>query len=130
VRYYNDSFGTTPETATVAVQAFEAPEVLILGGSDKGADYTELAKVIAAGNIRKVLLIGEQAERIGQALEAAGVTDTMPGGQNMDEIVASAQAVAQSGDVVILSPACASFDMFENYKDRGEQFKKAVTTLS
>lgn len=130
VRYYNDSFGTTPETATVAVQAFEAPEVLILGGSDKGADYTELAQVVAAGNIRKVLLIGEQAERIGQALQAAGVTDTTPGGQNMDEIVATARAAAQPGDVVILSPACASFDMFENYKDRGEKFKKAVTALS
>ena len=82
VRYYNDSFGTTPETAIVAIQAFEEPKVVILGGSDKGADYGELAKVVAGANIRKVLLIGEQAGRIGKALKAAGVNDIMPRRQN------------------------------------------------
>lgn len=126
VRYYNDSFGTTPETAMVAIQAFREPKVVILGGSDKGADYGTLAKVVSESNIRKVLLIGEQAGRIGAALQAAGVTNTMPGGTNIDEIVATARAAAQPGDVVLLSPACASFDMFKNYKDRGDQFKRAV----
>jgi UDP-N-acetylmuramoylalanine--D-glutamate ligase len=126
VRYYNDSFGTTPETAMVAIQAFSEPKVIILGGSDKGADYGALAKVVAESAIRKVLLIGEQAGRIGAALEAAGVTDVVPGGDNIDEIVAAARAQARPGDVVLLSPACASFDMFKNYKDRGEQFKRAV----
>lgn len=129
VRYYNDSFGTAPETAIVAIQAFEEPKVVILGGSDKGAHYDELAEVIAASKIRKVLLIGEQAERIKAALTAAGVTNTMPGGQDVTEIVATARAQAQSGDVVLLSPACASFDMFDNYKDRGERFKRAVQAL-
>jgi UDP-N-acetylmuramoylalanine--D-glutamate ligase len=131
VRYYNDSFGTTPETAIVAIQAFEEPKVVILGGSDKGADYTELAKVVAAGNIRKVLLIGEQAALIRAALAQAGVSEDLlvTGGQNISEIVAAARAEARPGDIVLLSPACASFDMFQNYKDRGEQFKQAVQKL-
>ncbi|HVX48471.1 MAG TPA: UDP-N-acetylmuramoyl-L-alanine--D-glutamate ligase [Candidatus Saccharimonadales bacterium] len=129
VRYYNDSFGTTPETAMVAIQAFEEPKIVILGGSDKGADYTELAKVVAGANIRKVLLIGEQGARISEALAAAGVDNTMPGGNSIEEIVSTARAQASPGDVVLLSPACASFDMFKNYQDRGEKFKKAVLAL-
>lgn len=130
VRYYNDSFGTTPETAIVAIQAFEAPKVIILGGSDKGADYTALARTVAESNIRRVLLIGEQAGRIRQALDAAGATNAMAGGRNINEIVATAKTEAQPGDVVLFSPACASFDMFKNYKDRGEQFKRAVSELA
>jgi UDP-N-acetylmuramoylalanine--D-glutamate ligase len=130
VRYYNDSFGTTPETAIVAVQAFSEPKVVILGGSDKGASYDELAKVIAASNIRKVILIGEQAERIKAALSETGFDNTVAGGKTMKEIVTTAQAESQPGDVVLLSPACASFDMFKNYQDRGEQFKKAVSEIT
>lgn len=132
VRYYNDSFGTTPETAIVAIQAFEEPKVIILGGSDKGADYTGLARVVAGANIRKVLLIGEQAGRIGAALAAADVRsqDVMPGGETVKEIVDTARSQAQAGDIVLLSPACASFDMFKNYQDRGEKFKQAVSGLA
>lgn len=129
VRYYNDSFGTTPETAAVAIQAFEEPKVIILGGSDKGADYGELAKVVAESNIRKVLLIGEQASRIGEALATAGIKDVMPGGKNIGEIIKTARAQARPGDVVLLSPACASFDMFKNYQDRGEKFRRAAQQL-
>jgi UDP-N-acetylmuramoylalanine--D-glutamate ligase len=130
VGYYDDSFGTAPETSIVAIQAFdEQPKVVILGGSDKGADYTELAKVVAGSKIRKILLIGKQAHRIQAALEQASFTNFMPGGQNINQIVATARAQAQPGDIVLLSPACASFDMFQNYKDRGEQFKKAVQNL-
>lgn len=129
VKYYNDSFGTTPGTAIVAIQAFEEPKVVILGGSDKGADYKKLAKVITGSNIRKVLLIGEQAKRIQVALQGAGFQNFMPGGGDIQEIVSTAAAQAQPGDVVLLSTACASFDMFENYKDRGEKFKQAVQEL-
>lgn len=129
VRYYDDSFGTAPETAIVAIEAFSEPEVIILGGSDKGADYGELAAAVAQGNIRKVLLIGEQAGRIQAALDAAGFTNYTTGGENIKEIVATAREQAQPRDVVLLSPACASFDMFKNYKDRGEQFKDAVNDL-
>jgi UDP-N-acetylmuramoylalanine--D-glutamate ligase len=130
VKYYDDSFGTTPETATVALKAFDAPKVAILGGSDKGADYTELAKVVRDSDVRTVLLIGEQAGRIQAALDSVSVKNYRPGGSSMDEIVDTARAAAQPGDVVLLSTACASFDMFKNYKDRGNQFKQAVQALA
>jgi UDP-N-acetylmuramoylalanine--D-glutamate ligase len=129
VAYYDDSFGTTPETAIVAIQAFEQPKVIVLGGSDKGVSYDELAKTVSAANIRKVLLIGEQAGRIQEALEKTGFADFVPGGENMTDIVSTARSHAQPGDVVLLSTACASFDMFKNYKDRGDQFKSAVQAL-
>ncbi len=130
VSYYDDSFGTTPETAIVAIQAFASPKVIILGGSDKGASYDELAKVVTVSNVRSALLIGEQAPRIQAALGAAGFTNFQPGGKDMSEIAAAAQRIAQPGDVVLLSTACASFDMFKNYKDRGQQFSLAVRALA
>jgi UDP-N-acetylmuramoylalanine--D-glutamate ligase len=129
VRYYDDSFGTTPETAIVAIQAFAEPKVVILGGSDKGASYDELARAIVADNVKKVLLIGEQAARIQAALEQAGFTDFQPGGTSMAEIVRNAREAAPEGGIVLLSTACASFDMFKDYQDRGDQFKVAVQTL-
>jgi UDP-N-acetylmuramoylalanine--D-glutamate ligase len=129
VKYYNDSFGTTPETAIVAIQAFDAPKVVILGGSDKGADYTQLAKTVASANIRKVLLIGEQGPRIKAAFDQVDFTNFTDGGKTIDEIAATARREGQPGDVVLLSPACASFDMFNNYKERGLHFKQAVQAL-
>jgi UDP-N-acetylmuramoylalanine--D-glutamate ligase len=130
VKYYNDSFGTTPETAIVAMQAFDQPKLIILGGSDKGATYQELAKAVAGGNVRAALLIGEQADRIKAALDDVGFTAYTPGGQSMSDIVTTARGLAQPGDVVLLSTACASFDMFQNYKDRGRQFTEAVQALA
>ncbi len=127
--YYDDSFGTTPETTIVAMQAFTQPKVIILGGSDKGAHYNALAKTVATSNVRRALLIGDQAARIQSALEAAGFHDFAPGGDNMTEIVTNARTAAQTGDTVLLSTGCASFDMFENYKDRGNQFQAAVKSL-
>ena len=129
VKYYDDSFGTTPETAIVAIQAFDNPKILILGGSDKGASYYDLAQAVKASNVRKVLLIGEQADRIQDALTEAGFNDYQRGGDNMGEIIINAHSLAQNGDVVLLSTGCASFGMFKNYKDRGEQFQAAVKAL-
>jgi len=129
VCYYDDSFGTTPETAIVALQAFQQPKIVILGGSDKGAQYDELARAVAAGNVRHALLIGDQAGRIQTALEAAGFHDFAPGGETMTEMIAAARAAAQPGDIVLLSTGCASFGLFLNYKDRGNQFKSAVQAL-
>lgn len=129
VKYYDDSFGTTPETAIVAMQAFNEPKILILGGSDKGASYYELAQAIKNDNVRKVLLIGDQADHIQDALVEAGYNDFMPGGDNMSEIVNTACSLAQTGDVVLLSTGCASFGMFKNYKDRGEQFQATINSL-
>lgn len=141
VKYYNDSFGTTPETAIVAVQAFSQPKVLILGGSTKHADFTELAATVAAANIRKVILIGNTTHSqhktatpdLEAALRAAHfdnfISTVQPDGRTMDDIVKLARDQAKPGDVVLLSTACASFDMFQNYKDRGNQFKQAVLNL-
>jgi UDP-N-acetylmuramoylalanine--D-glutamate ligase len=130
VTYYDDSFGTTPETAIVAMQAFSQSKVIILGGSDKGADYTDLAIAVSKNNVRKVLLIGEQASRLQLALDSVGFTSYLSGGASMTDIVTTSQSVAKPGDVVLLSTGCASFDMFKNYQDRGEQFTKAVQALS
>lgn len=129
VKYYDDSFGTTPETAIVAIQAFEQPKVIILGGSDKGASYNELARTVAEGKVRKAVLIGDQAARIQQALENAGFTNFTAGGDTMSEIINTSRSAAEPGDIVLLSTGCASFGLFKNYKDRGEQFKSTVNSL-
>lgn len=129
VRYYDDSFSTTPETAMAAIRSFEAPKVLILGGSDKKSDYRALGREVAEAEMRAVILIGQMAGKLREALEAAGYTQASDGGATMAEIVVAARAAAKPGDVVLLSPACASFDMFKNYSDRGAQFKAAVSEL-
>ncbi|MGH7234115.1 MAG: UDP-N-acetylmuramoyl-L-alanine--D-glutamate ligase [Candidatus Saccharimonadales bacterium] len=130
VSYFDDSFGTTPETAIVAIEAFDKPEVVILGGSDKGANYDALAGVVAENNVRVVLLIGDQGPDIGSVLDKVGFKKSVNGGSNMAEIVKTARSLAKVGDVVLLSPACASFDMFSDYKDRGNQFKQVVLELA
>ncbi len=129
VSYYDDSFGTTPETAIVAIEAFAQPKVVILGGSDKGAPYDELARTVASNDVRKALLIGDQAGRIQGALERVGFRDFIPGGESMTAIITNARSSAEPGDVVLLSTGCASFGMFENYKDRGNQFKQVLQSL-
>ena len=128
-KYYDDSFGTTPETAITALEAFDQPKVIILGGSDKGASFDELGEAVAKANMHKVVIIGQMAERITTSLHKAGYTDITPGGTTMKEIVETCRSVAQKGDVVLLSTACASFDMFKDYYDRGDQFKAAVHDL-
>jgi UDP-N-acetylmuramoylalanine--D-glutamate ligase len=130
VKYYDDSIATTPGSAIAALHAFKEPKVIILGGSSKGATYAELAREVSKSSIRQVLLIGEEAEKIAIALDGAGCKEyTMLGKVPMTRIVAEAHNVAKSGDIVVMSPSCASFDMFKNYKDRGEQFIAAVEAL-
>ena len=128
--YFDDSFGTTPDTAIVAIEAFSEPKIVILGGSDKGASYDNLAQCVVNNNVKKVLLIGEQGPSIGAALARAGFKNTSTGGSNMTEIIKTARSIAQPGDVILLSPGCASFDMFRDYKDRGNQFKQVVRELA
>jgi UDP-N-acetylmuramoylalanine--D-glutamate ligase len=131
VRYYDDSFSTTPETAIAAIEAFTALEILILGGSSKNSDFTELGKVIAnAQNIKAIIGIGDEWWEIkskikDQKSNILFVEDA----KDMKTVVLAASKIASPGDVVLLSPACASFGMFKNYKDRGEQFKKEVEKL-
>ncbi|MBI3887480.1 UDP-N-acetylmuramoyl-L-alanine--D-glutamate ligase [Candidatus Microgenomates bacterium] len=133
VTYYNDSFSTVPETAIAAIKSFHEPEILILGGSEKGSDFTKLGRVIAqTENIRAVILIGLMAGRIEKAIKSSDTQNKVKiikDCQNMEEIVKIAYNTAVSGDVVLLTPACASFDMFKNYKERGQQFKLQVNSL-
>ena len=129
VTYYDDSFGTTPETAIVAMEAFEEPKVVILGGADKGASYDGLAQAVARNNVRHVVVIGTTAPKIIAALRAAGYDAITPGGTTMSEIVEAARAAAEPGDIVLLSTGCASFGLFHDYKDRGNQFKQVVLDL-
>jgi UDP-N-acetylmuramoylalanine--D-glutamate ligase len=129
IAYYDDSFGTTPETAIVAIQAFAQPKVVILGGSSKGASFENLAQVVASHNVRAAVLIGETSRDIEKALRAAGYETIVDGGESMASIVTTAQAQAKPGDIVLLSTGCASFDLFENYKDRAQQFQTVVKAL-
>jgi UDP-N-acetylmuramoylalanine--D-glutamate ligase len=135
ISYYNDSFGTTPETAIAAIQAFQQPEVVILGGQPKGVGFEELGQVIKnSPQVAKALVIGEAKPQIVSALQAAGVENYVESdAQTMPEIVAEATELAKSVGqpaVVLLSTAATSFDMFKNYKDRGEQFKQVVRSLA
>ncbi|MBX4197148.1 UDP-N-acetylmuramoyl-L-alanine--D-glutamate ligase [Candidatus Saccharibacteria bacterium] len=130
VKYYDDSFGTTPETAIVAMKSFETSKIMILGGSDKGADFDELAEVIKGSNVKHAIVVGQIADKIVNSLKQAGYKNTITGLSTMPQIVQKAQEIAQPGDVVLLSAAAASFGLFKDYKDRGNQFKKAVAELA
>jgi UDP-N-acetylmuramoylalanine--D-glutamate ligase len=130
VRYYDDSIATTPGSAIAATFAFEQSKILVLGGSSKGADFTELAQVVSDQDVRQVIVIGDEAERIERAFASTSVPVCNLGQEvTMTDVVEVAREVAQPGDVVILSPACASFGMFKNYADRGDQFIAAVDRL-
>jgi UDP-N-acetylmuramoylalanine--D-glutamate ligase len=130
VKYYDDSFGTTPETAIVALKSFNRPKVVILGGSDKGADFNSLAEEVTKYNVRHVIAIGKTGPKIAELLRQKGFINISEGGSNMEEIVKTAHEKAQEGDIVLLSCGDASFDMFKDYKDRGDQFKSAVQGLA
>ena len=131
VRYYDDSISTTPGSAIAALKAFTEPKILILGGSDKGADYAELAQEIARQNMRAVIVNGANASEIIEILHKNKVSCQVVQLEmtSMLAVVETAASQAQPGDVVILSPAAASFDMFKSYNDRGEQFVAAVENL-
>lgn len=130
VKYYDDSIATTPGSAIAALRAFAQPKVMILGGSYKGGDFTEMAELAGKSNVRKAILIGQEAARIEPLLKEQGVpTQNLGEAITMPEVVQAARDAARAGDVVLMSPACASFGMFKNYKDRGEQFIAAVEAL-
>ena len=134
IKFYDDSIATTPGSAIAAMNAFVEPKILILGGSDKGADLSELISQISESSVdelREVILIGKEAEKLNSKLREKNFTRIKNLGLNttMQQVVKTAFADAQTGDVVILSPAHASFDMFKSYVDRGEQFIEAVNNL-
>lgn len=129
VKYYDDSFGTTPDTAIVAIRAIKSPKVIIVGGVDKGLPFEALTDEIAKARVKHVIAIGATGPKIAQLLNERGFTDVTTGIKTMPEIVARAKDVAEAGNAVLLAPAGSSYDMFFDYKDRGEQFKSAVNSL-
>jgi UDP-N-acetylmuramoylalanine--D-glutamate ligase len=126
VRYVNDSKATNTAAARRGVAAFDAPLRLILGGSLKGEDFGPFAHELPA-NVRSIYLIGEAAGELEAALDAAGRAYTRVG--ELDRAVAHASADAEAGDVVLLSPATASYDQFDNFEQRGEVFRRLVEAL-
>ena len=125
VRWVNDSQATIPAAAIAALRAFDAPIVLIAGGKDKGLEYDELADVVAE-RARACVLIGETADRLEQLI---GARLPVRRAGTMDQAVGVAASLAEEGDVVLLAPAAASFDMFADYAARGDAFRAAVVSL-
>jgi UDP-N-acetylmuramoylalanine--D-glutamate ligase len=126
VRYVNDSKATNTAAARRAVAAYDAPLHLILGGRGKGESYTELALDLV-GRARRAYLIGEAANEIAVALELAGVDHVQSG--DLATAVRTAAGEAREGAVVLLAPACASYDQFSDFEERGEEFKRLVGEL-
>lgn len=125
IRYFNDSKATNVDSVWYALQAFQEPIVLLLGGRDKGNDYSRLTDLIRT-HVKSIVAIGESAATVEQAFRGA---TTVVRASSMKEAVESAAGLAAAGDVVLLSPACASFDWFENYEHRGRVFKELVSQL-
>src|SRR3990167_2062283 len=129
VSYYDDSFGTTPSTAIVAMKALVQPQVLILGGSDKGLEFEPRFKEAFKDRTRHIITIGQTGPKIEQMLRDKGFNKITAGLSKMADIITEARRVAQPGDVILLSTGCASFGLFHDYKDRGDQFRAAVEAL-
>lgn len=131
VIYYDDSFSSAPSATIAAIKSFTTPEIVIIGGSEKNADFDDLIEVITKQrNIKKIILMGETAPSIAKLLEEAGearfVVDQT---KDFTKIISRAREIAESGDVVLLSPGCPSFDMFNNFTHRGEEFARIVSEL-
>lgn len=127
VQYVNDSKGTNPDSTIKAIEAYKAPIVLILGGYNKGSDFGELAQLVKQ-RVKQVVVLGETKSMIAEALADAGF-DAYVEVNTFEEAVYTAAQLAVPGDVVLLSPACASWDMFKSYEERGELFKQIVQKL-
>jgi len=125
VRYFNDSKATNVDATMKAVEAFAGGIYLILGGKDKDSDYTVLGDLLRE-RVKTVITIGSAAEKIER--ELAGVVK-IERAETMDRAVALANRLAVAGDTVLLAPACASFDQFKNYEERGRVFKELVQGL-
>jgi UDP-N-acetylmuramoylalanine--D-glutamate ligase len=126
VQYINDSKATNVNATFFALDSMNAPTVWILGGVDKGNDYSELMALVNE-KVKAIICLGVDNKKI---IDAFGnIVDVMIEVDNMKDAVKMAQRLTEKGDAVLLSPACASFDLFENYEDRGRQFKLAVQNL-
>ncbi|HEY6329327.1 MAG TPA: UDP-N-acetylmuramoyl-L-alanine--D-glutamate ligase [Blastocatellia bacterium] len=126
IKFYNDSKATNVDSTIKALESFRGNVVLILGGRDKGSDYTTLASLIEQ-KVKSIVVIGEASDKIESQL--SGIRPITRAG-SMAEAMSSATAEAGPGDTVLLAPACSSFDMFENYEHRGKVFKEEVRQLA
>lgn len=126
IEFINDSKATNVNSAWYALETMEKPVVWIAGGTDKGNDYTQLLDLVKA-KVKAIVCLGEDNSKIIEAF--SGIVDTIVEAKSAQEAVAHSYQIGKKGDVVLLSPACASFDLFENYEDRGMQFKGAVRGL-
>lgn len=133
VQYYNDSIATTPDQAIAGIQAFDAPVVLIAGGYDKKLPFDAFAHVVAE-RVKTLVLVGQTAGAIESAVKAAAERRRrgpfVCRAESFDEAVRKAQSAAEPGDVVLLSPGCASYDMFRDFAERGERFRRIVHALT
>jgi UDP-N-acetylmuramoylalanine--D-glutamate ligase len=127
VKYYNDSKGTNPDASIKAIEAFDGPIVLIAGGMDKGSDFSKLIQAFNM-KIKEMIVLGETKEKIITAAAENGFHDIFRV-DDMESAVRRANAVAEKGDCVLLSPACASWDMYKSYEYRGRDFKDRVREL-
>jgi len=127
VRYVNDSKATNTAAARKAIAAYSGPLHIILGGRGKGESFDGLAGELSTHEAR-AYLIGETAKEIAGALERASVAFEYSG--TLEQAVATAAGNAKPGEIVLLAPACASFDQFENFEQRGEAFRSCVATLA
>ncbi len=127
VKFYNDSKGTNTDAAITALKAIEHDILLIAGGDAKAQDFTDFAKELP-GRVKKLILMGRDAGMIQEACDKIGFTDYVYC-KNMDESVRKAAELAEPGDTVLLSPACASWDMYDNYEQRGEHFKECARRM-
>jgi UDP-N-acetylmuramoylalanine--D-glutamate ligase len=125
VRFINDSKGTNTGATMKSIESFDCPIILIAGGKDKGGNYGPLAELISK-KVKFSILIGESKMKIRSALKNS---NNIENAATLEDAVNKAFAKANAGDVVLLSPSCASFDMFKDYEDRGNIFKKAVLKL-
>ncbi|MGI5899317.1 MAG: UDP-N-acetylmuramoyl-L-alanine--D-glutamate ligase [Christensenellales bacterium] len=128
VRYINDSKGTNVDATIAAVKAMDRPTVILLGGYDKHTDFGPLSRVVKGSSVRAAVLLGQTKEQIKTSLQENGF-DEIEMAQGFEEAVLKAKDMAVFGENVLLSPACASFDMFKDFEERGRAFKEIVCRL-
>ena len=126
IMFVNDSKATNVNSTWYALESFQHPVIWIVGGVDKGNDYQVLAELVT-DKVKAIVCLGKDNKKIHEAFE--GIIDTIVDTESAEDAVKMAYQLGVKGDTVLLSPACASFDLFDNYEDRGHQFKKAVKGL-
>ncbi len=129
IKYVNDSASTNPDSTLAAIESFDSGLVLIIGGYDKGIDYKNLcARILSANHIKGLVVVGDLSAKLLPLLQGFK-GKILTGSQNMQEIIDQANSLAETGDVILLSPAAASFGMFKDSKDRGSQFDQTIKSL-